>query len=65
MTQVAFADLVKVNGTTVRTWVRKGTPGLARRLVELIEYETGNAPMPDWCIKLVVPSEEEAAVRFN
>lgn len=53
MTQVRFASLLDVDATTVRAWVRLGTPGPARRIVEVLEYETGLAPMPDWLVPIV------------
>lgn len=53
ITQVGFATLLDVDATTVRAWVRMGTPGPARRIVEVLEYETGLAPMPDWLAPLV------------
>ena len=61
ITQVAFAAMVDVDPTTVRTWVRLGTPGPTRRLIELLEYQAGIAHLPSWLLPILSASSSKAA----
>ena len=54
ISQVRFAAMLDIDPTTVRAWVRLGTPGPTRRLVELLEYEAGIAKLPNWLLPIVV-----------
>ena len=53
VSQVGFAAMLDVDPTTVRAWVRLGTPGPTRRLVELLEYEAGIAKLPKWLLPII------------
>lgn len=60
VTQVGFAALLEVNGTTVRNWVRLGTPGQAQRMVEILEYQAGISPaMPEWLVPILAGQSDK------
>jgi len=61
ITQVAFADMIDVDPTTVRTWVRIGTPGPTRRLIEMMEYEAGLSRLPHWLLPILSANTAAAA----